>query len=200
MTVHAKIVTGDQGGVCGHSTNDFWQEWDLYVLKETADWNMKHTLGYMMIDWGIGKKPMVFRNMPMDAPSEIGTVWMIAKADRTRFWNTIRERGLEAWADTIFEDRLYTLGMPINLGGGRFTTEMRLHHWTDDANDPGTPLGYLHQCGGDHTWEHSFIFNDYTQEKHWFLSDKRDPNKKPVRSLGQPFKPSAGARYGDSVR
>ncbi|QIG67189.1 hypothetical protein [Rhizobium phage RHEph27] len=173
-------TTGDKGGVCHHSTAEFWQEYDLYRI--TGDANIHDRIEVPLRvknDVRTGMKRIIYRRN-----STMGTAWMIPTAARRQIWEML---GVEL-GGRLIEDEFFHLSKPLNLGGGRFTRKISLLSWDAPADSPGVELGYVHECGVKNAWDKPFYFNDYTQNRQFYVSEQRDPNKKRVRGLGNiPF-------------
>lgn len=186
---------GNQGGVCGHSTADFWQEYDLYKLVNLQ----RDIVGEHCLIGIVPAKPMAY-TLFKDGRTDVGNVLMVSAEHRRTVWATLGiQRG-----DELFQDAFWSLSRPDNLGGGRFTRSISLMSWDSDEAEQGTPLGYVHGCSGDDAFEKagtSLVFNDFTQGLHWYVDEHRCPfpGRKPTRSLGTAFAPSVGHRYGSNV-
>jgi hypothetical protein len=194
MNMHTKdISAGDVGGVCHHSTADFWEEYDLYKIKKDAPVTDRIDVPNLVKnDVRTGMKRMIYRE-----GNVVGTVWVIPTAARRQMWEML---GLDV-GGRLIEDEFWHLSKPINLGGGRFTRKISQLSWDDDASNAGNELGYMQECGTAQAWDKLFAFNDYTVNRQWYVSEKRDPNAKRVRGLGTiPFyRPSQLAEINREV-
>lgn len=199
MSIMQKIKaakTGDKGGVCAHSTPDFWQEYDLYKIKDKASVNDRINIPVAIHCGGVGLKRMVYRRK-VDGFTEIGTVIMMPTAARRQVWEIM---GLVA-GGRLFEDEYFQIGKPDNLGGGTFTRTLSVGNWDDPADAPLEHLGYLHPCGREQSYQKGFAFDDFQSNRWWYLDENRVPYPgRKTRSLGAAFQKSEGARYGDAYR
>ena len=187
-------IHGNEGGVCSHSTSNFWDEYDLWKVKSGVlpDYGTSFALKQKF-----GLKRMVYRKM-VDGITDVGTVFMINKEHRAGVWDTL---GLQH-GEALFEDEFWAISRPDNLGGGKFTRKLTLQSWDEDTDTEDKMLGYIHECGGEQSWEHDFIFNDFTQKRHWYVHEQRVPypGRRATRSLGTAYPKSVGARYGEQFR
>lgn len=187
------LVSHDIGGVQGHSTTNFWDEYDLYrrhgdrALDLVMSEELNRTFGF---------KRMVYRYFK-EGRTVVGTVLMFRKSDRAAIAQYL---GLERFI-YMFQDEFWTIGLPDNIGGGAFVRPMFKGNWDDPADKPVEQVGWIHEIDGEIAFDREFVFNDFTQGKHWSVDKDRIPfpGRKPTRSLGRAFTPSVGHRYGSNV-
>lgn len=189
-----------QSGVWTHSTDKFWRTFDLWKLKPNALMGVSLACDLRS---RFGFKRMVYRisaNSWLTGPhTTVASVLMIPTDYRAEVWAYFEghsdTRNVQDW---LIEDSFWHLGMPLNLGGGKFTRQLFAGDWDWDKDKPLEEVGYVEQVHADHSWERDFIFNDYSQKLFWSVV-KDKPVAPATRSLGKTYAPSTGHRYGSNV-